>query len=214
MPAARLSVQIPEDIWIHDVSRRRPDATFRVLTTHHDTAAIAILAVIADDPLGILTTVRTQEDVPTLDLVSADDRQAIVHLETAETGLLDLVASVGVPLSTPFVVEDGVVNWDLTTTDERLSKLAETLDAADLEYRVQHVGEAGTDPHAEVLTDRQRELLSIARDRGFFSIPRDSTVSEIADEMGITKSTASDLLRRAQRNVVEWYFERPDTHEP
>lgn len=210
MPEARLSVRLPPDTWMHEVSTDRPAATFRILTALLDGGnAFAILEITAESPLSLLSTVHDQVDVPSVELVSADDTTAVVHLETDETGLLDPVAAAGVPLQTPFVVEDGTVVWNLTTSEDRLAALGAHLDDAGLEYQVEYVRPNDHDPAPpDVLTDRQYETLAQARDLGFFAIPRDATVSDVATSLGVTKSTASDLLRRGQRNLMEWYFDR------
>lgn len=51
---------------------------------------------------------------------------------------------------------------------------------------------------------RQRELLNTAYELGYFEIPREVTLEEIADEMGITKTTASNHMRKAQREVFHF----------
>jgi predicted DNA binding protein len=52
---------------------------------------------------------------------------------------------------------------------------------------------------------RQRELLNVAIDSGYFEIPRGATLEELADEMDITKATASNHLRRAERRLMEFF---------
>jgi predicted DNA binding protein len=49
---------------------------------------------------------------------------------------------------------------------------------------------------------RQRELLKLGLERGYFEIPREVTLEELADEMGITKTTASNHLRKAERKLM------------
>ncbi|WP_338730353.1 helix-turn-helix domain-containing protein [Haladaptatus sp. DJG-WS-42] len=39
---------------------------------------------------------------------------------------------------------------------------------------------------------------------GYFEIPRQATLEEIAEEMGIAKATASNHLRKVQRQLVEF----------
>nr|WP_044950765.1 helix-turn-helix domain-containing protein [Halorhabdus tiamatea] len=52
------------------------------------------------------------------------------------------------------------------------------------------------------LTTSQRELLALAWDRGYFSIPRDASLSELAAELGISQQAASERLRRGLRTMV------------
>nr|WP_236039708.1 helix-turn-helix domain-containing protein [Halomicroarcula salinisoli] len=53
------------------------------------------------------------------------------------------------------------------------------------------------------LTDPQREALRTAYEMGHFEVPRSASLSEVADELGITPSAVSERLRRAQTHIVE-----------
>lgn len=60
-----------------------------------------------------------------------------------------------------------------------------------------------SEPPGDGLTDRQREALRIAYERGYFEIPRRATLEEVAAEAGIAPSSASERLRRAQARLIE-----------
>lgn len=53
------------------------------------------------------------------------------------------------------------------------------------------------------LTDKQREALLTAFKRGYHEIPRDTTSSDLADELGISHQALSERFRRAYRHLVE-----------
>jgi hypothetical protein len=53
------------------------------------------------------------------------------------------------------------------------------------------------------LTDRQREALRIAYERGYFDIPRRASLEDVAAELDISASAASERLRRAQTQLIE-----------
>lgn len=52
------------------------------------------------------------------------------------------------------------------------------------------------------LTEEQREALVAAYRSGYFEIPRDQTLSEVAEELGISANALSARLRRAFRSLV------------
>jgi predicted DNA binding protein len=60
---------------------------------------------------------------------------------------------------------------------------------------------SGTDAYG--LTAKQRTVLMTAIEAGFFTIPRETTLAELAGELGISDQAVSDHLRRAQWNVLE-----------
>jgi len=53
------------------------------------------------------------------------------------------------------------------------------------------------------LTEKQREALILAFERGYFDSPREATLREIADELGITQQSLSSRLRRGNRRLIE-----------
>ena len=52
------------------------------------------------------------------------------------------------------------------------------------------------------LTETQREALVLAYERGYFDTPRESSLEEIADELGITQQSLSSRLRRGHRRLI------------
>lgn len=53
------------------------------------------------------------------------------------------------------------------------------------------------------LTRPQRELLVAALEEGYFEIPRDASLADVADELGVSQNAASERFRRAVRALVE-----------
>lgn len=58
-------------------------------------------------------------------------------------------------------------------------------------------------PPGDGLTDRQREALRIAYERGYFAIPRRTSLEDVAAELDISPSSVSERLRRAQTQLIE-----------
>src|SRR6056297_1410924 len=52
------------------------------------------------------------------------------------------------------------------------------------------------------LTETQREALILAYERGYFDTPREASLEEIADELGITQQSLSSRLRRGHRRLI------------
>lgn len=53
------------------------------------------------------------------------------------------------------------------------------------------------------LTEKQREALILAFERGYFDSPRTATLQEVADELGITQQALSSRLRRGNRRLID-----------
>lgn len=52
------------------------------------------------------------------------------------------------------------------------------------------------------LTDRQHEALTLAISRGYYESPRQTSTDELAEELGISQPSMSNLLRRGERQLL------------
>lgn len=52
------------------------------------------------------------------------------------------------------------------------------------------------------LTDAQREALLLAHKRGYYDTPREATLEEIADELGISRQALASRLRRGTSHLI------------
>lgn len=103
----------------------------------------------------------------------------------------------------PVVFEDGVVRLTLLGEFDALRKVVADL-SAEVRIEIEEIGDyRGPGPRiTDRLTARQYRALQVALERGYYEIPREAPLAEIAAELECTESTASDLLRRAERELV------------
>jgi predicted DNA binding protein len=58
----------------------------------------------------------------------------------------------------------------------------------------------------EILTDKQEQTLRTAFEMGYFCVPRRASLADVADQLGISPSSASSRLRRGYAQVFENKF--------
>lgn len=56
------------------------------------------------------------------------------------------------------------------------------------------------------LTDEQLAVLETAYTNGYFDIPRETSATELADELDVAQSTVSERLRTAERSLLELVY--------
>lgn len=85
-----------------------------------------------------------------------------------------------------------------------LATLREYCQENDIPYRLERIYREETpDSRAHPLTDAQREAMQLAHEHGYFDSPRETTLDEIADELGISRQAVADRLRRGHRRLIE-----------
>lgn len=64
------------------------------------------------------------------------------------------------------------------------------------------------------LTDRQRNILQMAFEAGYYDWPRECTAEDIAAEFNITSATFSEHIRVAERKLLTILFNGPASDQP
>lgn len=86
---------------------------------------------------------------------------------------------------------------------EHYSRTHEFADEHGLTFDVTSVREMDDEPAGRIgLTEQQHEALVLAARRGYFEVPRETTLDELADEIGVSHQALSERLRRSYRSLV------------
>jgi predicted DNA binding protein len=81
-------------------------------------------------------------------------------------------------------------------------------DEHDVEFDL-HAVYTGTERSEYDLTDEQREALRLALEAGFFEIPRDVSMDDLAEELGVSRQAVSERLRRGHEAIIRQYVDEP-----
>lgn len=208
MPHAKLTIDIPDHTWIGDISTAHPELSFQVITSiPGEGSGIGLVRLTAADPLPIITEIQERDSVETLELLWKHDDEALLQIQTTNPLPLLAVWRAGVPLKMPFDIQDGEATWDVTTSTTRLSSLRDQLDDLGIGFSIEHVREIDTSQADRLLTDRQQEVLLAAVDAGYYRAPREATLGDVADGLGVATATCSDVLHRAEGHVIHWFVD-------
>ena len=95
---------------------------------------------------------------------------------------------------------DGTVEWTLAFSDGRsLSQFLRRLEREHIRFEIRRLSKV---VDRTSLTPRQVQVIQYALDRGYFDYPRKTALSTLAKELGISKSTLGEILRRAEKKAL------------
>jgi hypothetical protein len=207
MPRAELTLTIPEDIWIGDISRSYPDARFRILAVlPADDDGVGLAEITADPVQPLLDDIDAHGSVRSLEILSRQEGTALVQFETTNPLLLFPIRGSGIPLELPFELVDGNAVWELTAPRDRLSKLGEQLEEFGIPFRVDRIEQQIASE--QLLTETQADLVRAAVDAGYYDTPRDCSLTELSEQVDIAKSTCSETLHRAEEQIIKSFVEQ------
>ncbi|MFD1514725.1 helix-turn-helix domain-containing protein [Halomarina rubra] len=207
MPRAHLRVDLPVGTWVADVSTTHPDVTIRVLAVFAAETGVG-LARFSGPPAAVaaaLAATRAAPGVTALDVLDDHDGAAVVRFETTTPVLARAAQAAAVPLEPPVTVVDGRADLVLTLPHERLSALGRAFEEAGLSFELTALSPAVDEE--SVLTDRQHRLLAAAADRGYYDTPRGTSLTALAADLGLAKSSLSETLHRAEGRLVAAYLD-------
>ena len=152
----------------------------------------------------LLEAIRTSESVTEFEVLQRTDDTALLQFETTMPLLLLPIQDSGVPLTMPFTIQNGQARWEITAPQRRLSELGTQLEEFGIPFTVNEINQ-----HIEseqLLTDRQQRLLEAAVEHGYYDTPRGCSLTELAAELELAKSTMSETLHRAEERIIKQYL--------
>jgi hypothetical protein len=202
---ARFRIELPDDAWIAEVSRAFPAAELRLLVGYRtDEGAMELGEIVAEDPKPVSEAIESHPSVRTYRRLHADDERTLARYEADGSGFYEFVEASPLTPEYPVVVRNGWFTVDFTATREAFDAFRAGLAESPREYELLSVVESVDDEG--LLTDRQREVLDRALQAGYFEVPRDCTLADVAADLDIDKSTASEVIRRAEARLVTWHL--------
>ena len=207
MITASLRIELPEGYWVSEVSREFPDATFRLLSgVRTDNTAVELGEAVAEKPRAVSEAIAEHPHTVEYQRLELTDDRSLAKYETTDTGLYGFIEDTSLPPEFPVVVRNGWYEIDFTGTREEFDAFRAGVGASGFEHELVSLVESGENVNEDLLTERQREVLEAAMREGYFEVPRESSLEEVADELGIDKSTASGVLRRGEARVLKKFL--------
>ncbi|MEM2238451.1 MAG: helix-turn-helix domain-containing protein [Candidatus Caldarchaeum sp.] len=122
------------------------------------------------------------------------------------SSLLCPCSKLGIPYEhvLKIVAEEGWVNFHILLSGEQeLKEFMENIRSTGLKHKLEKVR---IFKPSVFLTPRQEQVLAHAYVKGYFSYPRQLTVSQLAKDFGVSTPTYTELLRRAlSKLVLKWF---------
>ncbi|WP_193570124.1 MULTISPECIES: helix-turn-helix domain-containing protein [Halorussus] len=177
--------------------------------THEDEGLQYFLSLVVGDLDAVREALDAVEAVRRFDLSRIDDDRFYAYvamdLRPEDDAWFGVLAARRVVVVPPVVFgpEGEIALTVLGDPDELRQVVAEFPDeiAVDVDRVSEHDHLPGS--LAGRLTARQFEAVEAARDLGYYDVPREAELADVADALDCTQSTASALLRKAERALVD-----------
>ncbi|MFC4542839.1 helix-turn-helix domain-containing protein [Halosolutus amylolyticus] len=162
------------------------------------------------------TSVATESDTE-LTPVQSNDREEVYRFEreSAADCACERVERSGTPISS-VRAQDGALlltfrTLELETIATIVDDLREYFDGVVVEELSQDHEGSTADPvvvDRDRLTERQREIVETAHEMGYFAYPKGANATDVAEELGVARSTFTEHLAAAQTKLLDAILEK------
>lgn len=175
---------------------------------HSDGTYTLLYRLSGTDTGTVRDTLANHDEVLSYEIIAEGENRIYVFVHVTEretlTELFRIAEENALLLDPPFQYTDSGLRVTVAGNDEALqTAFAETTDkiAVDVESTGSYVPEEPD--YLDRMTDRQYETLVTAYEMGYYETPRNVSFEEVAEELDCAPSTANELLRRAESELVD-----------
>lgn len=207
-PSMRLP--IPEEASVDDAVEREEMVAWHARAD----GTVSFLSVVTGDLDVVRDTVDAIDPVRSVEFERVDDDTfyvyAVMEATPADVALWETFEDHHIVIVPPVVYLDvAIVRLTVLGDPADLrAVLAEFPDdvGVDVDRLSEHRHLAGS--LVGRLTRRQFEAVRVARELGYYEVPREGSLAEVAAALDCSESAASTLLRKGQRALVDAAFDR------
>ncbi|MDG6970682.1 MAG: helix-turn-helix domain-containing protein [Nitrososphaerota archaeon] len=203
MMEVRLAIENPAN-WVGKIAE---SARVKIMRIKQREGAVEDLVELSSEHLSpdeLVSHLRKEAGIIYSDMAKVDRNRVIGMVSTHDCPICSTFAGLNTFLVSANSRDDGKMEWRLLVGgDTDLKTLLGRLDGRHVKYDILEVSH-----HARKreTTARQEEVLRVALDLGYFDFPKRIRLEELAEKLHITAGTLSEILRRAEKNILSSHF--------
>ncbi len=206
MKEATLIVE-PPHTWIKKVVTKYP-ATVRLLDCRAVAGSSGVhelfeVSLPPEKIKAFVNELRKDPYVYQVDAIETKKGMIMGSLKTHKCTACRSFATSGCFLVSAKSTPEGLVEWKVLSSGDGLKRLIDNLEKGGVKVKIHSVVDLKDE---SALTERQEEILQIALEKGYFDYPKKIDISDLANLLGISKPTLSEILRRGQKKILAEHF--------
>lgn len=153
----------------------------------------------------LLRAINQSKNIKSSDLVQLNHHRIKGVVTAVECPVCSTLAGLSCSLLSASTGEDKKMEWKiLISGEDTLKTLTDRLTSKGVNYKITQVSHLRA---KNDLTARQEQIVKIALELGYFEFPKRIGIEELSSRLRISAGTLSEILRRAEKNILSKYFE-------
>lgn len=153
----------------------------------------------------LIGTISDSKNIKDSDLVQLDHHRIKGMVTAVDCPVCSTLAGLSCSLLSATTREDHKMEWKvLIGGEDTLKKISDRMTSKGVNYEIIGISNLSS---ASDLTARQEQIAKIALELGYFEFPKRIGIEELSKRLGISSGNLSEILRRAEKNILSKYFD-------
>lgn len=152
----------------------------------------------------LIDTLSTSKEIKDIDLVKLGPHTVMGTITTQHCPVCSTLSGLNCSLLAAVTTDDNKMEWRLLLSgDDTLKKVTNRLGSQRVEFKILELSHLN---NVKDLTARQEQIVKMALEMGYFEFPKKIRLEELSERLGISAGNLSEILRRAEKNILSRYF--------
>jgi hypothetical protein len=202
---ASLRIHTPTSIWTGAFSSRHPEVRLEVLNRHDVSRDLSVSDYwISGTPPGVWAKeIAGFQDVLKVDGLAGVGDGCLYRVTYRNPGVVYLYRRLRVPPQFPLRIQAGRMEWEVVARHGEFKAILAYAKEVDPELEVVSIRRRPLRSHLPLLTAAQEDLLSRAMAAGYFAVPRRISLTDLARQLGRSKSSVSESVALIEKKLLE-----------
>jgi hypothetical protein len=202
---ATLRIHIPKNLWTGLFSRAHPSLRLEALNRTDVSSDVAVSDYwIGGGPPGIWAAeISGYPDVTHVESLAEVADGCIYRVTYGNPPIVYLYRRLHLPLQFPLRIQSGIITWEVVARRADFDEVLRYIKRRRLDVTIVSVRRRPLRSHLPALTQGQQQLLSDAMAAGYFAVPRGITLTDLAKQLGRSKSAVSESLAHIEKKLLE-----------
>ncbi|MHA1612953.1 MAG: helix-turn-helix domain-containing protein [Promethearchaeota archaeon] len=202
---SKLLITFPSQLWL-SLTKKYTNLQFEIkafIPVEQDPfVGNSLIAITGSVPDSFLQELDYHPSLISYSVMERTPNQMIINTVTKDHVLLLAIVKNMILVDLPVPVSNGVAEFVISSTRSNIDQFIHDLESRELLVEIKSIGVYSEDLLQNVLTPRQFEVYNLAKQNGYYESPRQITLTELAREIDVAKSSLSSILQRIHSKLL------------
>ncbi|MCP4761976.1 MAG: hypothetical protein GY870_09345 [archaeon] len=203
---SKLIITFPEKLWLGELSRKFPYFQFEIKSfipiSQDPFIGNSLITITGSNPTQLLEHLNDHPSLRSYFIMEESNTQITINTQTKDQYLLKIIVKNSIIVKFPIKITKGKAEFIVTSTREKIDQFIEQLANRNISVEIKSIGHYSEDLLENELTSRQNFIYQKARELGYYDTPRKITLSELANQLDMAKSSLSGMLQRIHKKLL------------